>query len=184
MEIEKLEPIVESLLFASGEPIKISRLAKVSGAEKAEIENALMVISGEYSSQGRGFVILRKGDEVQIATNPDFSSYVSQLIEGELQEALSTAALEVLSVIAYRGPIARSEIELIRGVNCSYTLRNLLLRGLIERSDNPRDARGYVYVISFEFLKRLGIANVQELPDYEKLTGDIRIDSIISSQSQ
>ena len=86
--------------------------------------------------------------------------------------------MEVVSIIAYRGPISKTEIESIRGVNCSYTLRNLLLRGLIERSDNPRDGRGYVYSITFEFLKKLGVEDVKKLPDHDILSKDERINSI------
>jgi len=182
MELNKLKSIIESLLFVSGEPIKISRLAKISGAPKPEIENAIMALSGEYESQSRGLRIIKKEDRVQMATGPESASYVQQLIEGELQEELSTASLEVLSIAAYRGPITRADIESIRGVNCSYTLRNLLMRGLIDRAENPKDARGYIYSISFDFLKKLGIDDVKKFPDYEIMSKDERMDNIISNQ--
>ena len=180
MEIEKLKSIIESLLFASGEPVKISKLSKISGAEKPEVENAVIMLSADYSGSGRGFIILRKGEEIQLVTRPENAAFVKQLVESELQESLSPASLEVLSVVAYRGPITRMDIESIRGVNCSYTLRNLLMRGLIERNDNPKDGRGYIYNISFEFLKKIGMENVTKLPDYDNLSKDGRIDSIIS----
>jgi segregation and condensation protein B len=92
-----------------------------------------------------------------------------------MQESLSKAALEVLAVIAYRGPIARAEIEAIRGVNCSVTLRNLLMRALIERKENETDARGYLYSISFQFLKSLGLQSITELPEYTSLMHDERV---------
>lgn len=179
MEQDKLKSIIESVLFMHGEPVKIARLQKLSAASKPEIENAIMLLSGEYASQNRGLRIIKKDDQIQMVTSPENATYVQQLIEGELQESLSNASLEVLSVVAYRGPMTRSEIEAIRGVNCSYTLRNLLMRGLVERNDNPKDARGYVYAISFEFLKKLGLDNVNILPDYDNLSKDSRIESIL-----
>src|SRR4030042_2869575 len=135
MEQDKLKSIIESLLFISGEPAAVSRLAKIAGVPKAEVENAAMVLSGEYESQGRGLRIIKKGDEIQLASNPENAGFAEQLVKGELQESLSPAASEVLSIIAYRGPITRAGIEAIRGVNCTSTLRNLLLRGLVDREE-------------------------------------------------
>ncbi|HLB50899.1 MAG TPA: SMC-Scp complex subunit ScpB, partial [Patescibacteria group bacterium] len=83
-------------------------------------------------------------------------------------------------IIAYRGPIARHAIEAIRGVNCSFTLRALLLRGLIERTNNPSDSRSILYRVSFDFLKTLGVDQVEKLSEYDALSKDDRVDSIIS----
>lgn len=182
MDQEKLKSIIESLLFTSGEPVKVSRLVKITESSKPEVENAILALSNDYASRKSGLVVVRKEKEVQLATNPDNAKYAEQLIKGVLQESLSAAAIEVLSIIAYRGPITRMNIESIRGVSCSYTLRNLLLRGLVTREENPKDARGYIYSISFEFLKNMGLTNLKELPDYENLSNDERIQSVISNQ--
>lgn len=184
MEIEKLKSIIESVLFSVGEPVKIAKLVKISGATKPEVENALMLLTAEYSGGQRGIMILRKEDEAQLATNPENAPFVDQVIKSELQESLSPAALEVLSIIAYRGPITRTDVEAIRGVNCSYTVRNLLMRGLIERIDNPKDNRGYVYKISFEFLKKMGLESASKLPDFETLSVDERINSVVIPNNQ
>lgn len=183
MDIEKIKSAIESLLFISGEPMKISKLSKLVEVSKEEIENALMMLAADYSSQNRGISIIKKEDEVQMATNPDNASFVDKVVKSDLQESLSNASLEVLSIIAYRGPISRTEIEAIRGVNCTYTVRNLLMRGLIERIDNPKDLRGYVYKISFEFLKKLGIDNINKLPDFENLSKDERIENVINNNN-
>lgn len=183
MEPEKLKSIIESLLFASGEPVKIGKITKILKLPQAEVENAVLMLAGDYVGQKRGITILKKEDEVQLATHPDNAEFVSELVKSELQEMLSPAALEVLSITAYRGPVTRSDIELIRGVNCSYTLRNLLMRGLVERVDNPKDGRGYLYQISFEFLKKLGMESASKLPDFETLSQDTRIDSIITANN-
>jgi len=184
MEENKLLSIIESILFVSGEPIKKSKLVKILlGKAKAEdIEKILEMLVEKYAVSSSGLMLLKKGEEIQLVSNPENAEYVEQLVKSELQDSLSNAAMEVVSIVAYRGPIAKSEIEAIRGVNCSYTLRNLLLRGLIERNDNPRDNRGYVYSISFDFLKKLGIDDMKKMPEYATLSMDERINSIINNE--
>jgi segregation and condensation protein B len=177
MNPDKLKSIIESILFVSGEPVKISRLAKITGASKPEIENAIIMLQNEYAS--RGFSLIKKEDMVEMATISENSSYVSELVKSEIQENLSQAALEVLSIVAYKSPVSRADVEAIRGVNSSFTLRSLLMRGLLERIDNPKDNRGYLYKISFDFMRNLGIDNIEKLPDWEKLSRDSRIESIL-----
>lgn len=184
MEQEKLKSAIESILFVSGEPISLEKISKVVETPIAEIENAIMILQNEYAKDARGFVILKKEQNIQMATDPENSQIVDQLVKSEIQENLSRAGLEVLAIIAYRGPITRVEIEAIRGVNCSYTVRSLTMRGLLERIDNPKDNRGYLYRVSFEFLKKLGIESIDKLPDYETLSKDARIDSIVGEQPQ
>lgn len=178
MELEKLKSIIESVLFVSGEPVKISKIAKITGASKPEVENAIMALQADC--QNGGLAIIKKEDAVEMVTNPGNSEYVGELVKSEIQENLSQAALEVLAIVAYKGPITRADIEAIRGVNSSFTLRSLLLRGLLERIDNPKDNRGYLYKISFEFMKKLGIDDISKLPDWETLSKDGRIESIIA----
>lgn len=178
MEQEKIKSIVESILFISGEPIKIEKIAKIMKIKKTEVEDVLLILSQEYA-KNRGMMVVRKEDIVQMVTSAENSEYISELVKSEIQENLSKAGLEVLSIVAYRGPISRIHIEAIRGVNCSFTLRALLMRGLLERIDNPADSRAYLYKISFEFLKKLGLESVSKLPDWENLSKDSRIESVI-----
>lgn len=182
MELEKLKSAIESILFVSGEPVALKRIAKLTQAKIPEIENAVMELQNEYSN--RGIVIVRKDEEIQMATNPGNSEIISNLLKCEIQENLSRAGLEVLSIVAYRGPISRVEIEAIRGVNCSFTLRTLLMRGLLERIDNPKDNRAYIYRISFDFLKKLGLENISQLPDWENLSKDRRIDTVVGKTEE
>jgi segregation and condensation protein B len=127
-------------------------------------------LSNHYDNEKRGFKLLIKEDAVQLASSPIFSNLVAKFFNKELNEELSKAAKEVLAVIAYRGPISRTEIEYIRGVNCSFTLRNLTMRGLIERKENPSNIRSYLYEVSFDFLASLGISKVEELERYTELS--------------
>jgi len=179
--MEKIKSAIESILFVSGEPVNVSRIAKITGTDKPTVENAVMLLQNEYASAGRGIIIIRKENEIQMATNPENAEMVEGIIKSELQEGLSRAALEVLSIVAYRGPISRLNIEAIRGVNSTFTLRNLLIRGLLERIENPKDNRGYLYKISFDFLKKLGLDGIEKLPEYETLSKDERVESIMQS---
>ncbi len=183
MDSQKLKSVIESLLFISGEPIRISKIVKLCEAPKNNVLAALETLSLDYKKEGRGLAIIQKEDSVQLATNPQNSDFVSQLVSGEMKSDLKRPALEVLSIIAYREPITRVQIEAIRGVNCSYILRNLLIRGLITRKETA-DTRGYLYNLSFDFLKSLGIASAKELPDWESLSKNEKIEELLSVNDQ
>ena len=169
METEKLKSVIESLLFANGEPIKIAKLAKICAVSEEEVESAILSLKADYV-QGRGLALVRITDAVQLVTNPENAEYVAQMMKSDIAENLSQASLEVLSIIAYRGPLTRAEIEEIRGVNCTFTLRSLAIRGLIDKIENGKDTRRYLYSISFDFLKKLGLESVEQLPDWERLS--------------
>jgi segregation and condensation protein B len=114
---------------------------------------------------------------VQMVSNAEYGEYVKKMVTEELQEDLSKVALETLAIIAYRGPIDRSSIEVIRGVNCVYILRNLLIRGLIEKAASSSDARKSVYQVSMNFMRHLGIESVKDLPQYDKLSREKLIET-------
>ena len=167
--MNNIESILESLIFISGEPVSFRKLEKIIGKDKEELKLAAGVLAKKYEDEKRGLRILIKDNQVQMVTAGENSKQINEFLQSDLQDNLSQAALEVLAVVAYRGPISRAGIEEIRGVNCSFTVRQLLIRGLVERINNPRDARAYLYRTSFDFLKRLGIKNVRELPNFGEL---------------
>jgi len=178
MDLQRLKSILESLLFVSGEPISEQKLAKICGVSKNEVKEALADLEKEYH-ENRGLRILSQNGFYQLASSPENSQFVNQLVSGELQSELSKSALETLSIVAYLGPITRSQIEAIRGVNCTYVLRSLLIRGLIERKETA-DIRGYLYEVSFDFLKHLGIEKVSQLPDWENLSKNNKVSEFLS----
>jgi len=180
MEKEKIKSVLESILFASGEEMKVAQLAKIIGVKDKELNETIEELAQEYKKSQRGFAIVKNGDKLQMATNPDNAEFVEKTIKKNLQESLSRTALEVLAIVAYRGPIAKTEIEAIRGVNSSFTLRNLLMRGLIVRNANENDQRGYLYEISLEFLKKMGLEKTNEMPEFENLSRDKRADTIVN----
>lgn len=168
-----MKSIIESILFSTGEPISIERLAKTLNKKQNLVKEATEQLAEEYENKKRGLRIIRKGEKVQLVSNPENSKYIEKLVKDEVQEELTPAALETLAIVAYRGPISRAEIEEIRGVNSSYTLRNLLIRGLIDRKGHPEDSRAYIYQVSFNFLRKLGLKSIEELPDYNKLQEEL-----------
>ncbi|MDD3486763.1 MAG: SMC-Scp complex subunit ScpB [Candidatus Moranbacteria bacterium] len=180
MDEKKLESILESLLFVSGEPLKIAKLAKFCGVSGNEVGLRLKNLNEDYQKNGRGLAIIQKEDSVQMTTSAQNAEFVSKLVSGEVSSDLSRSALEVLAIIAYRGPMTRGQIETVRGVNCSYVLRTLLIKGLIERKEGS-DIRGYLYETSFEFLKNIGLSNVKELPDWENLSKEEKIEEILKT---
>lgn len=184
MASSHLTAALESLLFVSGEPLSFARLAKTLEISEDEVVTYIQALSEKYMNDREcGLQLIVKDKKVEVATKSDNAPFIAVLTKGSLQENLSKAALEVLSIIAYRSPITRVEIESIRGVNCSFTLRNLLLRDLIERQGNPQDARGYIYFPTFRFLESLGLRNTGELPDYEALSQDERLKMVLEEET-
>lgn len=160
-----LKSALESLLFVQGEPLAVGRMVKITGAKKIEVVSALKELAHEYRE--RGIVLIANGDEWQFATHPASQPAVETLMASERSADLSRPGLEALGIIAYKGPVSRAQIEYIRGVDSSFTLRNLLIRGLISREENPSDRRSYLYRVSTDFLKHIGIAGIEDLPHYE-----------------
>lgn len=165
--MQELTKIIEALLFASGEPVSIKKLANIAHKAEQEIQDAAEALSAEL--QPRGIHLLRKDDLLALVTAPETSPAVEELIKSELLGDLSKAALETLTIIAYQHPISRPDIDYIRGVNSSFTLRNLIVRGLVERVSHDKDIRTYLYRPTIEFMKYLGITTFQELPEYTQL---------------
>jgi len=167
---------LEALLFMSGEPIAFVRLAELLEIDIETIRVEIAGLKHRYlESDTSGLFLIEHNGRVEMVTKPALNSVVEAFTKSILQDALSKAALEVLSIVAYRAPIARAEIEAIRGVNCSYTLRALLIRGLIDRQGNPEDARGYVYRPTTTFLEHLGLSTITDLPEFSSLSIDERM---------
>ena len=166
--MEKLLAELEAILFIHGEALTIKKLAQITGAPEVEIKPALDQLVEKYSAAYRGLKLIFSGDRVQLATKPEFSKLLEKLLKEELNEALTPATLETLAIIAYAGPIARSLIDYVRGVNSTFILRTLLLRGLIERTIDPIKANVYLYRPSFDCIKYLGVSKVEDLPEYQR----------------
>jgi len=160
---------IESILFVAARPLSIKKLAEVCGASKEEVSAAVQEIIAVYNNEARGVRILHNGDDVQMASAPEVSKLVQDFLKDETTGELTKPSLETLTIIAYRGPIAKPELEQIRGVNCSLILRNLMMRGLVEAQGEPGKPETK-YRVTMDFLRFLGVSSVEELPDFEKLS--------------
>lgn len=162
-----LEKQIEAILFFKGEPVSLKKLADILKVSKEEIFEAISSLKNSLLS--RGIVLLDNNDEYQLGTSPEYSELIENLQKEDLNKDLSKASLETLSIILYKNIVSRSEIDYIRGVNSTFSLRLLLVRGLIEKNIDPNDSRRYTYSPSFDLLSYLGISSVSELPDYDEV---------------
>ena len=172
---------IEAILFTAGKAVGLVKLAKLVGISKQEAEDAVAALDAQYKAQKRGLAIIRNEKEVELVSSPDTAETVSAFLKDETTGELTRPSLETLTIIAYRGPVAKSEIELIRGVNCSLILRNLRMRGLIEEELN--DSGIEIYSVSLNFLKFLGISSVKELPEFDRLSSDERLNDLLENEN-
>jgi segregation and condensation protein B len=169
--MNKLSQQIEALLFALGRGVSRKELMEKLGAKAEELELALHELEG---STGRGIVCVDDGRTIELRVSGEASRLVEQVRKDELSRDLGRAGQEALSAILYRGPLTRSEIDFIRGVNSSQILRTLLVRGLVRRVPNPKDERSFLYEPTTELLAQLGVSAVKELPDYPSVTARLK----------
>ncbi|MEI6190816.1 MAG: SMC-Scp complex subunit ScpB [bacterium] len=162
-----LDNQIEAVLFWKGEPQSIKKLAASLGKKEEEIKVGLEVLKEKIKD--RGVELIFKDDEVMLGTASKLSHIIERLTKEELVRDLGKAGLETISIIAYKGPISRAEIDYIRGVQSTFILRNLQIRGLVERIDNEKDHRSFLYRPTFELLQFLGVSKIEDLPEYEKV---------------
>ncbi len=178
--MSELAAQIEALLFLSTRPVSFKKLAKMLDQSAEEIENGLRELSESRNVEGSGIHLILANGAAELATNPAFSDIVLGMRKEETTADLTRPQLETLTIIAYRGPITRADIEYIRGVNCTVILRNLLMRGLvIEKEDSHRILP--VYTLSTEMLRHLGIHSLEELPDYQELHTHAKISQMLDA---
>ena len=167
---DNLSSVLESLLFASGNPISVNQLAEIVGEESKTVRMALLELAQEYAAQGRGLEIARYDDKFQMMTAGVNAQYVKTLLDNRRNPSLSPAAMEVLSVVAYNQPVTRAYIEQVRGVDSSYSVSSLVEKDLIEeagRLDVP--GRPILYRTTQNFLRVFGLSNLEDLPPLPEL---------------
>jgi segregation and condensation protein B len=162
---------IEALLFSEGGPLTKKKLCAQLGCSVEELEAGLVELKLRY--QGGGLSLIVSDTEAALAVAEAALETVKKAQEAELGNQIGDAGLEVISILLYKGPSTRAQIDYIRGVNTSSTIRNLLSRGLVERAGNPLDAREYLYRPTTELLAHLGVTEKQELPDYGKISSEL-----------
>lgn len=169
MELEKK---LEAILFWKGEPMSLKKLGEILKVSPGEILSAVATLKTNLGE--RGIVLMENNEEFTLGTTPELSGMIEDLQKEELNRDLSKASLETLSIILYKNGASRAEIDYIRGVNSSFTLRALSIRGLVEKTVDPSDSRRYLYKPSFEILSFMGIKSVEELPEYNEVNSSIQ----------
>lgn len=157
---------LEAVLFASGEPLSKKRLATLLGVSEDLLEAGLAELS--KTLHGRGLSLIDTGSEVELRTAPEAAEIVKKLREAELSRDLGKASLETLAIILYKDGATRSEVDWVRGVNSTAALRSLLLRGLVERSEDTADRRRARYTPTVDALAHLGVSSREALPRFEE----------------
>ncbi len=168
MEIEQQKRAIEALLFLSEEPLNPDKVATALSTTSEEVEKIIAELQEDLSSQGRGLQVFEVAGGYQMGTRPDLAHFLENAFSEEVSSNLSTAALEVLAIIAYKQPVTRIEIESIRGVRSQHVLDNLLKRKLIKisgRKEGP--GRPLLYVTTADFLKYFGLKDLGDLPELE-----------------
>lgn len=180
MEINKLAQVVEAILFASGEPVETDRLCTAAEAGISEIKEAVELLKEKYENSG--IELLKLEDSYQLATKEEFSQYIKNALEIKRSAALSPAAMEALTVVAYNQPVTKGFVESVRGVDSSGVVNSLVEKGLLAeagRLDLP--GRPIAYVTTDNFLRAFKLSSIEELPPLPEQTGQITIDEVLEN---
>lgn len=170
MKREEIKNIIESILFAYGDPISIKELNYAINEELSSKEIELMLISlmEEYKENNRGIQIIKLENKYQMCTNKKYASFIKKILEPKKKKPLSQATLETLTIVAYKQPITKIEIEDIRGVKCDKVIQTLIENDLIvEAGRIDKIGKPIIYKTTNEFLKLLNIEKLNDLPPIE-----------------
>ena len=173
---------IESLLFISAKPMSTKQFAGLLKKDEKEIRKVCDELVEDYKNSKQGINVIKNNSKYQMVSSPENAKLVQDFIKDETTGELSRPSLETLTIIAYRTTISKIDLDRIRGVNCSLILRNLLLRGLIESKFDKKKNETY-YNVTLDFVRFLGINDVSELPNFEKLNKDDTIDRVLESVS-
>ena len=175
IDVSMLDEIVESLLFLSGNGLKVADIAAQLEVLTSDVNAAVKRLKEKYGGKS-GIHLLSYNGKIQFASNPAYSDVIACVLNPIRERDLSNAALETIAIIAYRQPVTRLDIEQIRGVNSEYTVQMLLKNNLIEVVGR-KEAVGkpLLFGTTDEFLKRFQLESLDELPDYETLLESIKV---------
>ena len=170
MERQQQEAVIEAILFTMGESVEISRLAAVLETDKKEVKEILEEMQKRYEAEERGITLMQFEDSVQLSTKPRLYEYLIKIAKTPRRMVLTDTVIETLSIIAYKQPVTRLEIERIRGVSCDHAINKLLEYDLITelgRLDAP--GRPLLFGTTEQFLRCFGVKSLEELPELTTL---------------
>jgi segregation and condensation protein B len=162
---------IESLLFISAKPMSVKQLAGLIKKKENEVKEAAEGLVEDYKTGEKGVRIIKDGFKYQMVSSPENAEVIKEFVKDETSGELTRPSLETLTIIAYRGPVAKTDL----------ILRNLLMRGLVEAKQDKQKGETY-YTVTFDFIRFLGINSVEELPDFERLSKDDAIDRMLEGE--
>ena len=185
MTFKQMQSAAEAVLLAAGEPLEIDKLAEALEIDVENAESLIMTLSDAYDERESGLQVVKMGDKYQICTRKEYSEQIRNVLELKRNAPLSSAAFEVLAVIAYNQPITKAYIEQVRGVDCSGVISTLCQKGLIEevgRLELP--GRPLIYGTTAEFLKCFCISSLDDLPDVPELNEKVDEEALEAQNAQ
>ncbi len=166
MEMEKAQGILEGILFSMGDSVSLGRLADVIGEDKKTTRQILKSLEEKYAAEDHGIMLTWFEDSVQLCTKPELYEHLIKLTKAEPKFVLTDTVLETLSIIAYKQPVTRVEIEKVRGVSCDHAINKLLEYDLIKelgRLDAP--GKPLLFGTTEQFLRSFGVSSLEDLPE-------------------
>lgn len=177
-----IKAVVEAILFASGDPIRMERIAQILGVETEAVQEAGQALADEYESARRGIRVVRLNDSLQMHSAPEYAAQITRALEQRRPPKLSQASLEVLAIVAYFQPVTRAYIEQMRGLDSAYTVGVLTERGMIEPCGHLEAVgRPTLYKTTDLFLRTVGVSSLDELPPLPETAGS---DAALKLQQQ
>ncbi len=186
MEISTIESIIESLIFSYGDALSLEKICEILELDKKTARNLMKNFMDSYNRANKGIIIREINDKYQMCSNPQYFDYVSKLYQIRQKQALSQAAYEVLSIIAYNQPITKAKIEQIRGVNSDSAVTRLLERNLVKEAGKlEAPGRPRLYETTDEFLKCFGFKSIRDLPmlDIQDLS-ELNLEELIEEDTK
>jgi segregation and condensation protein B len=166
---------LEALLFIHGEPLPLGKIAAVLDVPESALPQLFEEFKRSLADEARGLAFIADKRTVQLVTKPALSPVIQDFVKREMTEDLTPASLEAMSLIAYLGPLPRSRLDYLRGVNSSFILRSLMMRGLVERYPDPDQPSAMLYRATIDLWKHLGVEDQAHLPEYEKFKNILEI---------
>ncbi len=185
MKIEDMESVIEAMLFVSGAEVPLSEIANALNMDKSTTRAVIRSLADKYSSQKRGIRIIELDNSFQMCSAPECFEYVSSLCKIPRQQFMTQALLETLSIIAYKQPVTKAQIEEIRGVNADHAVNRLVERGLVSevgRLDAP--GKPLLFGTTKEFLRYFGLRSPKDLPVLEELGGTVTENADVQNKEE
>ncbi len=168
MELSRITAAIETILFAMGDSVEIATLAQVLEISLDEAREAVRVLEERCNAEGSGLMLNRFEDAVQLSSRPEYYEYLVKIAKAPKKQVLTDTLMETLSIIAFKQPVTRAEVESIRGVNSDFAISKLVGFGLVEekgRKEAP--GRPLLFGTTEQFLRSFGISSLEDLPDFE-----------------